>query len=1194
VYLKSLMLRGFKSFADKTQMVFDPGLNVVVGPNGSGKSNISDSILWVLGEQSAKMLRGQAMEDVIFSGSSARQAVNMAEVTLTFDNSDHTLPVDFDEVAITRRMFRSGENQYLINGAVCRLLDVTDILHDSGMGKDTHSIISQGKLDSVLSSRPEDRRELIEEAADISKHRQRKKRSERRLKSMDENLRRAKDISREINRQLRPLERQVAKAQEAHEVQARLVELKRRLAVDEVRDLRGAHERASAREREAEAAAALAQARLDDKGAELERYRKLLEEKGLFVGDLDEQRRRLGSLITRMDSDLRLLDQKGKGMDARAAQLARSLEEAGRGRREGAEELERVRAELDAARAAWDEAKRRADELEPRAREAKQRRRELAARVGSLEQEQKQAQREADKEMLAYARLRDQVEGARTQDGLLKGRLDEIEDSLAVSEERARACEARRDEATAALDAARESATKAHGDITRLQGELADARRAESAAREALARQRANLSALESVDERAERTSPLVASLTKRNDVSGLVRHRLSDVIEAPEDLEDLVERLLGDDLSALVVADDGSVASVANVALGMRNTSGRVTILADAPAGEKDAGPAGAPATAAAPAPDDGAPGEPLLPSLRVSAGSESAVSRLLGDVRVVDSVEEALAGHAAAPRHTYVARSGAIVLADGRTYVGTNSDAERGALERKRRIRAMREEAPALERSLADAQAATAAADERLSHARDADAAARGEVARLRGELSSVTSELTRIESQRASQAQERKRIERSRQDFLAQAEEARRGIDAHKAASDAAQERASVAAEQLERLSSERSGASREEGELERGLSEARLALATARERKNSLIGREDDLTRRQAQLERDEERSGTEAALLRGQRLRVAPLREDLLALREAARAWDARLKDKASLVEADSEGIRRTIGEATAARDAASRDLERARGSATDAKVEIGRVEAKVEAALRALEETGADLEEALALPPLEDREAAEAEADQLAARLRSIGPVNEVAMEQYRELKGRADYISEQVADLESARKSLAKIAAAIDRKMKRRFLVVFDQVNQNFSEIFGMLFPGGSAHIEMTDPEHPAETGIEIVAQPQGKRIMKMTLMSGGEKSLTALALLFAVYRTRTVPFYVFDEVEAALDYANLQRLLDAIERLKDQTQLIVISHQRRTMEQADVLYGVSMQADGVSHVVSQRLDQSGKVVEA
>ncbi len=1195
MYLKSLMLRGFKSFADKTQMVFDPGLNVVVGPNGSGKSNISDSILWVLGEQSAKMLRGQAMEDVIFSGSSARQAVNMAEVTLTFDNSDHTLPVDFDEVAITRRMYRSGENQYLINGAVCRLLDVTDILHDSGMGKDTHSIISQGKLDSVLSSRPEDRRELIEEAADISKHRHRKQRSERRLKSMDENLRRAKDISREINRQLRPLERQVAKAQEAHEVQARLVELKRRLAVDEVRDLRGTHERASAREREAEAASALAQARLDDKGAELERYRKLLEEKGLFVGDLDEQRRRLGSLITRMDSDLRLLDQKGRSMDARAAELARTLDESARGRREGAEELERVRAELDAARAAWDEAKRRADELEPRAREAKQRRRELAAKVGSLEQEQKRAQREADKEMLAYARLRDQVEGARTQDGLLKGRLDEIEDSLAVSEERARACEARRDEASSALDAAREAATRAHDDISRLQGELAEARRAESAAREALARQRANLSALESVDERAERTSPLVASLTKRNDVSGLVRHRLSDVIEAPEDLEDLVERLLGDDLSALVVKDDGSVASVANVALGMRNTSGRVTILADAPAGEKDAGSAAALGDAAPGAPvDDGAPGEPLLPSLRVAPGSEAAVARLLGDVRVVASVEEALAGHAAAPRHTYVARSGAIVLADGRTYVGTSSDAERGALERKRKIRAMREELPRLERALSDAQGASAEAERRLSGSRDADAAARGEVARLKGELSSATSELARIESQRASQAQERKRIEQSRKDFLAKAEEARRGIDAHKAASDAAQERASVAAEELERLGAERSGASREEGELERGLSEARLALATARERKNSLIGREDDLTRRQSQLERDAERSGAEAARLRGQRLRVGPLREALLGLREAASAWDARLKDKASLVEADSEEIRRTIGEAKTARDAAARDLERARTQAMDAKVEIGRVEAKVEAALRALDETGADLEEALALPQLEDREAAEAEAEQLAARLRSIGPVNEVAMEQYRELKERADYISEQVADLEAARKSLSKIAAAIDRKMKRRFLVVFDQVNQNFSEIFGMLFPGGAAHIEMTDPEHPAETGIEIVAQPQGKRIMKMTLMSGGEKSLTALALLFAVYRTRTVPFYVFDEVEAALDYANLQRLLDAIERLKDQTQLIVISHQRRTMEQADVLYGVSMQADGVSHVVSQRLDQSGKVVEA
>lgn len=250
---------------------------------------------------------------------------------------------------------------------------------------------------------------------------------------------------------------------------------------------------------------------------------------------------------------------------------------------------------------------------------------------------------------------------------------------------------------------------------------------------------------------------------------------------------------------------------------------------------------------------------------------------------------------------------------------------------------------------------------------------------------------------------------------------------------------------------------------------------------------------------------------------------------------------------------------------------------------------------QVENAINAIAQTGAVLEEALNLPEPEDRGALEEERDSLKAQLAKIGPVNEVAMDEYTQLKERADYIHEQVEDLESARASLAKITAAIERKMKNRFLAVFDQVNTNFQDIFAMLFPGGHAHIEMTDPDHLSETGIEVVAQPVGKRIAKMTLMSGGEKSLTALALLFAVYKTRTVPFYVFDEVEAALDESNLGKLLMAIDILKESTQLIVISHQRRTMEQADVLYGVSMQADGVSHVVSQRLDHAtGKVVDA
>ena len=326
-----------------------------------------------------------------------------------------------------------------------------------------------------------------------------------------------------------------------------------------------------------------------------------------------------------------------------------------------------------------------------------------------------------------------------------------------------------------------------------------------------------------------------------------------------------------------------------------------------------------------------------------------------------------------------------------------------------------------------------------------------------------------------------------------------------------------------------------------------------------------------------------------------RLRVDPLHDRYQAIRERALDWAARLKDRASLAEADSDSLKRTIGEAKEAVNAASAELERAKTAAADVRVDKGKLEVQVEGAINAITATGAILDEALKIPAPDEREVAERQVASLRRQIEGIGPVNEVAMDEYLRLKERADYISEQVEDLEGARNSLRKINAAIDRKMRNRFLVVFDKVNQNFGEIFSLLFPGGTAHIEMTDPDNLAETGIEIVAQPRGKRISKMMLMSGGEKSLTALALLFAVYRVRTVPFYVFDEVEAALDDSNLSKLLDAIEQLKETTQLIVISHQRRTMEQADVLYGVSMQADGVSHVVSQRLDQAtGKVVDA
>ena len=1180
MYLKSLTLKGFKSFADRTHMVFDSGLTVVVGPNGSGKSNVSDAILWVLGEQSAKQLRGQAMEDVIFSGSSARKPVGLAEVTLVLDNADHTLPIDFAEVAITRRMYRSGESEYLINNSPSRLMDITDILHDSGLGKDTHSIISQGKLDSILASRPEERRSLIEEAAGISKHRRRKERSERKLRSMQENLTRAKDIQREIVRQLRPLERQVDKARRHRDISERLSEVSATLAVDDLRLLQANYQRLSARGNEADAAVELAQYQCDEKEHELEKLQSLLEQKGLFVGDLGEQRRRMQDLLGRMDSDMRLLEEKGRNMVSRLSEMRMTLSSAEKQRNDVAKEYERVSGDLAEARVKASDLSDRVRLLQQESKQATELRRELGNRYARLVNDQRQAQRKADTETLAYAKLEDQISNAKLEDEMFESRLAQIAETLANAEEALSERKGRRDDIAARLEESQKAVEEAEEAIRGARGALDEARRRESEAREHVSKARATLSALESVDAQSENASSLTAAVVSSGEGNELVKCRLADLIEVPAELDALVERLVADDLAALVVESTEGAERLAGAALRMSSSNGRVAIVSLAEQAPEQAA---------------GAPGERLLDRIGCKEGAEGLLEALLGDVRLVESATDALRAHSEQPHLTYVSSDGAVVLPDGRLVIGSDAGAEEGALERKRRIRALRESMESLESAQEKAKEAVAAEEAKLTDLRDESARAKGEVARLRGEQSSVTSEIGRLEAQRNQAASEQAQVSKRREAASKKADEARPLIEQHRKAAREAEEQVKNLARQLEELSGERSRASKAETDASERVANARLELATTMERRSNLERRDHDLSRTLEDLDRRREAAAGSALSLEVLRLRVDPLHERYEAIHERAMEWAALLRDRSRLAEADSDSLKATIGSAKEAVSEAQADLQRAREAVGEVKVEMGRVEVQVENAINAITALGYVLDDALQLPAPEDRAALEQEAESLKRKLANIGPVNEVAMDEYLRLKERADYIDEQVEDLERARTALAKITSAIERKMRRQFLVIFDAVNANFSEVFSMLFPGGQAHLEMTDPDHLSETGIEVVAQPRGKRIQKMMLMSGGEKSLTALALLFAVYKTRTVPFYVFDEVEAALDDSNLSKLLDAIEQLKDTTQLIVISHQRRTMEQADVLYGVSMQADGVSHVVSQRLDHAtGKVVDA
>ena len=1181
MYLKSLTLKGFKSFADRTQMTFDPGLTVIVGPNGSGKSNVSDAVLWVLGEQSAKALRGQAMEDVIFSGSSARSAVGVAEVTLVLDNSDHTLPIEFAEVAVTRRMYRSGESEYLINGAPARLMDVRDILHDSGLGKETHSIISQGKLDGVLQGRPEDRRELIEEAAGIAKHRRRKDRSERKLASMDRSLTRAKDISKEIHRQLRPLERQANKAREAAQLQERVAELSCQIAVDDLRALQERHGSLKGRQNEAEAAIELARYRLGEKNAELQKLQSLLEEKGLFVGDLGEQRRRLQDQLGRMDSDMRLLEEKGKNMVSRLSDMRMSLSTMERQHAGAVEQHERVLTDLAEARAREAALRADVDRLQPEAKEATKTRRTLSERHNRLTGDLRQAQRRADDEALAASKAQGRISNAEVEDQMFASRLSQLDEALDTALARKQTLTTRKEEADAALEAAEARVSKAGMDVAGAEDALAKARDAHELARGRLTEATTSLAALRSVDEQVEGADPLVGALVADDEVKDAIQCRLADLVDVPDGLEGVVEALLGDDLAALVVDDADDARKVVSRALALSDSHGAATVVARSEG-------------AAVTLPAD-APGTPLVERVTAAFDASDAVAALFAGVRLVDSLDEALAAHEAVPQGTYVTPEAIMVLPDGRLRVGTAATQATGSLARKRRIRSLDASVPKLEQEVEATKARVDACEAELADARSRQGDAQGERAQAQGDLAAVTSELSRLVGQLDHATSEREQVEERRQKAASKAEAAREEVKRHEEAAAEASAEVTRLTDELADVDASRQEASRTENDLDRRLSDVRLELATVSERRHHLESRETGLAKDARDLE--ERISSTERSThaLEVVRLRVDPLHDRYAAIEKRAQEWASRLRDTASLAEADSDSLKKTISDARDAVEAARAELERATGALGDIKVEAGRLEVQVEGLVSSIVEGGAyELEEALRLPPLEDREAATKTLTRLKGQIERLGPVNAVASEEYESLRQRAEYVDEQIADLEGARKSLQRISAAIERKMRQQFLDVFEQVNQNFQTVFGLLFPGGSAHLVMTDPDHPSETGIDVVAQPRGKKIAKMMLMSGGEKSLTALALLFAVYRTRTVPFYIFDEVEAALDDANLSKLLDAIESLKESTQLIVISHQRRTMEQADVLYGVSMQADGVSHVISQRIDRStGKVVD-
>ena len=1190
MYLKSLVLKGFKSFADRSALTLEPGITAIVGPNGSGKSNISDAVLWVLGERNAKHLRGQAMEDVIFAGSSARKATGIAEVDLVLDNSDGTLPVDYDEVAITRRMYRTGESEYLINGTVARRMDVLDILHDSGLGTGTHSIISQGSLDSILQSKPEDRRALIEEAAGVLKHKQRKAKSERKLASMDQHLERARDVVAEVSRQLGPLERKARKARTFRELSVELADAKLRLSVDDLRKLQ--MKWAASQELEAALVAELDAKRtaIDEAEAAVEQLQERIRRESLDAGELSRRHRQASAAAERLDSAALVIRERRRSAATRAGEIELALESAKAKRAQAESDLLHAETSLEEVRAARAAADERVEALTRAQREVNDKRGSLEREASALGRDSRSLEARIDVARRKHAEMQEALANGLAHMKVVEGHAAELELQLtrAVGDAEGLSAEAARAAVALAEIEGRESeARKRVGSCFQAREAARVALDEARDAERALSAQIRTLEELERAS--ASAAGPARAWLFDHRAELSLALEPLSHVVRAEQGFESLVETLLGSDVAMLIVDDALSASAVAR-SLSESSEEGEVSLILRG----DDGGLSGASARARAYVRTSTS--YALIDKLEYPDEYARAVDAILGDIVVCSSLDEALSLHGRDELGLRFATiEGSCVWPSGKVTLGSAVVEEsEGVLARVRRIEELRRELASASEVSASAQSAASRAEDDLRESQAASLDLSQKLATLRGNAEAARSQADRAEEKLASVRRELEDVRRRKADAEAVVADARPSVESFEKQARELQGELERAKAKQEEILASLAPLRRDNHRLSDELAEAKLEAAKLAER-DTYTARVCDARKRDLeQLDRSSKESTDLLAAKKASAVRLAPLLALFDELSDSSRRWTRDLEDRAAAAQDSSAGLHELV---TAARNAARgvhEEFDALNEKLGSARVEKGRLELQVETAVNVIvDECGTPLESALALPELEDRSGLEDAVFRLNRRIANLGTINPDAAEEFDELKERYDYLAGQLADLDSARKSLAKINRVIDARMKEDFIRTFEQVNGYFQEIFSMLFPGGSASLSLVDPDDLENTGVEVNAQPAGKRITKMMLMSGGEKSLTALALLFAVYRTRSTPFYILDEVEAALDDTNLRRLVSYIDKLRDETQLIMITHQRRTMEMADVLFGVSMQADGVTKVISQKLEGALRYAE-
>jgi chromosome segregation protein len=1210
VYLKSLTLKGFKSFAQPTTFAFEPGVTCVVGPNGSGKSNVVDALAWVMGEQGAKTLRGGKMEDVIFAGTATKGPLGRAEVVLTIDNSDGALPIEYTEVTISRTLFRSGGSEYAINGETCRLLDVQELLSDSGLGREMHVIVGQGQLDAVLHASPEERRGFIEEAAGILKHRRRKEKTLRKLDAMQANLTRLSDLAGEIRRQLKPLGHQAEIAREAQAIAAIARDAKARILADDVVQLRTALSEFTRSEHERKGERIVLQEQLDQARLRVSRIEQAM------VGDavdtarrtsfaLEQVQERLRSLYGLANQKLALLGSQaeapGAGPTVTAQMIADALEEA-----------DRLRADVDAS--------------EGRVGKAAAHTATAKATLDSLDEEISAQSALVSQHDLTLARLGSSVDVAQSKLAAIRGEaarqlhaLEQAEnrrnDSRAAldSLEAEYADERSPDDSAEGLDDAHEGAEARVAELQTEIESLRDELHALERERDALAARNSALS--QAVDQRDGSTELVAARLA---GVRGLV----AEHVRVEPGFETAIAAALGS-LSDAVLAEDRASALDA-LAHTTAHDLGRVElVLAD------EGGPEAAPLE---------------LPAgvrwARDVVTAPDGVLGLLTGTLIAENLEAARAAWAIVADRgdaiTILTRAGDVMT---RYVLRGGSGAKRSRLELVAERDAAAERLEKVSIRIEGTRSLLTERREALAAAKSSAAAALAALRELDARLAEHSQKLSRSRIQFEAAQAEWERLSSA----VELSGEAVRGAESVVEA--AAAERDAYASRPRPMLDASARDGLVHELEVARAAElEARIQLETARERVRAETARAEALER-----QRHAERAAAE------ERARLAVIRQRQI---DAASAVVDALPAVLDSVDRSVSEARLKLATAESERSAQNEELSQLRRTEAELRERLGSVSESVhglemqiyEKKLQMsslLERAGGELglvEDVLVAeygpavpipedmtplpedtsvpepasvpepgptPPVPDdsknRPAVPvgSEGDETAApqgtpfvraeqearlaraerKLAQLGRVNPLALEEFAALEQRHKFLTEQLADLTNTRRDLLKIIDELDERMQEIFAAAFEDTRVAFDQVFPVLFPGGTGSLQLTDPENLLATGIEVSVRPAGKKIERLSLLSGGERSLAAVALLIAIFKARPSPFYIMDEVEAALDDANLGRLLTIFEDLRQSSQLIVITHQKRTMEIADALYGVSMRQDGVSAVVGQRV---------